>query len=82
MKIYNFKQRNGETHPVTIDPNSRKKFGSLGYMWIVAFTENNFGNYMTRDYIFEATGIDVSKRNWYYNQKQENESSKDMENEK
>lgn len=66
LKHANFLQGNGETHTVTIDSNSKKKFGSFGYMYIVTFTENNTSHYMTREQIKNATGIDTSKRNWQY----------------
>lgn len=62
----NFLQGNGETHPVTIDSTSKKKFGSMGYMWIVTFN-NGTSHYMDAKTIEAATGINPLKRKWEYN---------------
>jgi hypothetical protein len=64
-KYLDFKQGNGEIVPVTISNDSKKRFGSLGYMWIVNF-DNGTSQYMTKDWIFEATGVDMSKRGGIY----------------
>jgi len=61
----NFKQGNGEIHPVTINPESKKKFGSLGNMWIVSFS-NGTSHYMTAEDILNATGVNVNLRSWRY----------------
>lgn len=61
----NFKQGNGETHPVTINPESKKKFGSFGNMWIVSFN-NGSSHYMDAKTILDATGVNVNLRSWQY----------------
>ncbi len=63
-----FLQGNGETHLVTIDSESKKKFGSFGYMWIAAFN-NGTSHYMDVKTIENATGINPLVRNWQYNHK-------------
>ena len=45
-KTYQFKQGNGEIVPVTIDANSKKKFGSFGFEegWLMRWPKPNVPN--------------------------------------
>jgi len=60
-----FTQGNGQIVDVSISNDSKKKFGSFGFMWIVSF-DNGTSQFMDHKTIFEKTGIDMMKRGGIY----------------
>jgi len=65
MKWINFIQGNGQTVKAKISQESKRKFGSFGWMWVITF-DNDTHHYMDKDTILKATGIDMSKRGGIY----------------
>jgi hypothetical protein len=76
-KTYKFLQGNGDVVDVTIDPNSKKRFGNtIGNMWIVVFVGHLYEcrqvqHYMDAENILKATGIDTTRRSWHCSKEME-----------
>lgn len=60
-----FTQGNNQVVNVSISNDSKKKFGSFGFMWLVSF-DNNTSQFMDHKTILKATGIDMLKRGGIY----------------
>lgn len=65
MRTVKFTQGNGVVENVTISNDSKKKFGSMGFMWVVSF-DNGTSHFMDKKTIFKATGVDMGKRGGIY----------------